>query len=98
MNTQSHFIQRQVILFVLTVTVLAVVVPFLHVTRHEASTNPETCRISGNPRVHPAALQEVSNPEAAAPWNSTYGKLPISFEANSGHYDMRVKFTARGQG
>jgi putative component of toxin-antitoxin plasmid stabilization module len=30
--------------------------------------------------------------------NSAYGKLPISFEVNSGQTDMRVKFTAQGKG
>src|ERR1700759_2315529 len=45
----------------------------------------------------PAISQEesVSNPKQLA---ASYGRLPISFEANQGQTDSRVKFLSRGQG
>ena len=31
-------------------------------------------------------------------WSETYGKLPLSFEANQGQFDSRVKFASRTPG
>jgi HYDIN/CFA65/VesB-like, Ig-like domain/Beta-propeller repeat len=41
-----------------------------------------------------SSLRDIRNPKA---WSSRYAQLPISFEANSGQTDSRVKFLARGQ-
>jgi hypothetical protein len=42
-----------------------------------------------------SSLRDARNPKA---WSSSYAQLPLSFEANHGQTDSRVKFLARGQG
>ena len=44
---------------------------------------------SPSPKTSPAAKRQIAE---------TYGKLPLSFEANTGQTDKRVKFLARGSG
>ncbi|HEX5410771.1 MAG TPA: SBBP repeat-containing protein [Terriglobia bacterium] len=41
-----------------------------------------------------SSLRNTRNPKA---WSSRYARLPLSFEANQGQTDSRVKFLARGQ-
>jgi hypothetical protein len=41
---------------------------------------------------------EPSAPANASAARSSYGKLPLSFEANTGQTDARVKFLSRGNG
>jgi hypothetical protein len=51
-----------------------------------------------SPRVNPAG-EPLRSPEAAKPrLASEYGRLPLSFEANRGQTDGRVKFLSRGHG
>src|ERR1700750_3095135 len=48
------------------------------------------------PAAHPASTQtSVVKPQNTA---TDYGRLPLSFEANQGQTDSRVKFLSRGQG
>ena len=37
-------------------------------------------------------------PAVQPEWNEIYGKLPLSFEANQGQFDLRVRFASRTQG
>jgi photosystem II stability/assembly factor-like uncharacterized protein len=49
----------------------------------------------------PNAALTVSSPHARvseAQAKANYGKLPLSFEANAGQFDSRVRFASRGQG
>ena len=47
-----------------------------------------------------AAAQEPAQPDQATRLrvNESYGKLPLSFEANEGQQDQQVKFLSRGRG
>src|SRR5262249_33666652 len=54
-----------------------------------ASANPETRLHSGFASANPETRQRVVQ---------EYGKLPLSFEANQGQVDGRVKFLSRGPG
>jgi hypothetical protein len=45
-----------------------------------------------------ASANPTVAPDAKAQVQANYGKLPLSFEANQGQTDARVKFLARGQG
>ncbi len=47
---------------------------------------------------NPVSLANQTNPKAQARILDTYGKLPLSFEANHGQTDARVKFLSRGGG
>ena len=38
------------------------------------------------------------SPETKALINANYGKIPLSFEANAGQINKKVKFLSRGQG
>jgi len=53
--------------------------------------------ISQLQEANPAALSN-SGLSSRARVNETYSKLPLSFEANSGQTDSRVKFLSRGRG
>ena len=44
------------------------------------------------------AMADNAQPVAKAQVQETYGKLPLSFEANRGQTDSRVKFLNRGRG
>src|SRR5580658_7086971 len=46
----------------------------------------------------PAGKAASGAKPAAAPTISNYGQLPMSFEANQGQTDERVKFVSRGLG
>jgi hypothetical protein len=46
----------------------------------------------------PASTTSESPVPAKAAVQAAYGKLPLSFEANQGQTDSRVKFLARGNG
>src|SRR5262245_29943143 len=50
-----------------------------------------------NPQTSTAPLQPASE-TALAKMGEAYGKLPLSFEANEGQFDARVKFVSRGGG
>ncbi len=54
-----------------------------------------TVQLSRPPKAGTAA---VSDAAARARINAIYGKLPLSFEANRGQTDWRVKFLSRGHG
>ena len=97
MHTRSHFIQRHLIVPTLALIVVVTFL-FIHVGRNATATSPDRRMSSTNPISQPAAFNQVADPQTNAGLNSTYGKLPISFEANSGQTDMRVKFTAQGEG
>jgi hypothetical protein len=43
-------------------------------------------------------VAQLSSPASASAARSSYGKLPLSFEANTGQTDARVKFLSRGNG
>jgi hypothetical protein len=69
------------------------------------SSNPHGFRPGGIAVL--ICLVVMSDPAVAAPQaapgikvqaQSSYGKLPLSFEANQGQTDAQVKFLARGQG
>jgi hypothetical protein len=49
---------------------------------------------AGDPHSAPLPKEKPSAPAHA----SSYGKLPLSFEANQGQTDSRVRFLSRGQG
>jgi len=44
------------------------------------------------------AVADNAPPQAKAEIQEAYGKLPLSFEANRGQTDSRVKFLNRGRG
>ncbi len=46
----------------------------------------------------PCPAQTATPASAAAAFESTYGSLPMSFEANQGQTDARVRFLSRGEG
>ena len=50
------------------------------------------------PSTQPPGDSSADPVPAAARVNTTYGKLPLSFELNQGQSDRRVEFLARGQG
>ena len=99
MFTRSFLIPRHLLLFVPIVAVLVLIsLRFLQVIRNANSTSQNVSVSSANPILEPAAIKGVSDAGMAARLNSTYGKLPISFEANSGQFDEQVNFTAQGKG
>jgi hypothetical protein len=97
MLTRSHFIPRHLIVPTLALTVVVTFL-FIHVGRNATATSPDRRMSSTHPISQPAAFNQVADPQTNAGLNSAYGKLPISFEVNSGQTDMRVKFTAQGKG
>ena len=58
------------------------------------------CWFSLNTQPSVTSIMGAKEPEASAPANikADYGKLPLSFEANQGQTDGKVKFLARGSG
>jgi hypothetical protein len=46
----------------------------------------------------PASPSQKTSPEQTAQIEQSYGKLPLSFEANTGQADQRVKFLTLGSG
>ncbi len=75
------------------VCVLALAVSF-------PSSNPRFVSYAANSSSVPAASSSSLqlSPAARAHVSDTYGKLPLSFEANRGQTDAQVKFLSRGQG
>src|SRR6266699_4087471 len=55
---------------------------------------PTTRTIAGPKLTNPASSAEAAQARLA----ESYGKLPLSFEANQGQTDPRVKFLSRGSG
>src|SRR5438477_6213845 len=55
---------------------------------------PTTRTIAGPKFAKPAGSAEATQARLAG----SYGKLPLSFEANQGQTDPRVKFLSRGKG
>src|SRR6266481_5783987 len=49
-------------------------------------------------QLSPRAYPQGNNASGSRPVAETYGKLPLSFEANQGQSDERVRFLARGSG
>src|SRR5213594_1733632 len=58
------------------------------------ASSPSTRTIAGSKLIKPASSAEATQARLAA----SYGKLPLSFEANRGQTDRRVKFLSRGRG
>src|SRR5436190_21102622 len=58
------------------------------------ASSPSTRTIAGSKLIKPASSAEATQARLAA----SYGKLPLSFEANRGQTDRRVKFLSRGSG
>src|SRR3989475_7853791 len=58
------------------------------------ASSPSTRTIAGPKLTKPASSAEPTQARLA----ESYGKLPLSFEANRGQTDPRVKFLARGSG
>src|SRR5207302_6000942 len=55
---------------------------------------PTTRTIAGRKLTKPASSAEATQARLA----ESYGKVPLSFEANRGQTDPRVKFISRGSG
>src|SRR5437867_1856801 len=88
---------------VVVVSVLAAWVLRTHVPMTTAKKGPGNSAVNGDataaqPRMtnrsHLAALGRASETQLL----KTYGKLPLSFEANQGQTDSQVQFLARGGG
>ena len=58
------------------------------------ASSPSTRTIAGPKLTKPASSAEPTQARLA----ESYGKLPLSFEANRGQTDSRVKFLSRGVG
>src|SRR6266571_6955706 len=58
------------------------------------ASSPSTRTIAGPKLSRPASSAEPTQARLA----ESYGKLPLSFEANKGQADPRVKFISRGSG
>src|SRR3989475_3948215 len=58
------------------------------------ASSPSTRTIAGPKFSKPASSAEPTQARLA----ESYGKLPLSFEANKGQTDRRVKFLSRGTG
>src|SRR5256884_9504347 len=58
------------------------------------ASSPSTRTIAGPKLTKPASSAEPTQARLA----ESYGKLPLSFEANRGQTDPRVKFLSRGSG
>jgi hypothetical protein len=62
----------------------------------QAQSNPAP-PISQSARILPPASAAQADPKPRARILESYGKLPLSFEANTGQTDSRVKFLSRGK-
>src|SRR5213596_1421353 len=58
------------------------------------ASSPSTRTIAGPKLTKPASSAEATQARLA----ESYGKIPLSFEANRGQTDPRVKFLSRGSG
>jgi hypothetical protein len=70
-------------------------------TSQPLSTTLSSALVSAGPSVTASALlRHDSAPSLAEPQHiqESYARIPLSFEANQGQTDSRVKFLARGQG
>ena len=64
-----------------------------------SSNGPVTAQMSGAPETANVAPRGFAlNPQTKARVADAFGRLPLSFEANQGQTDSRVKFVARGRG
>ena len=63
-----------------------------------AQSNPAAVSLPGDTRSPQTVAGKTPTPDASRKVAANYGKLPISFEANHGQTDKRVKFVARGSG
>jgi len=77
--------------------------PVVGLKRMAASGAPPASKASaakepGRPSPMPAAAAGQAGSATRAHISEAYGKLPMSFEANQGQRDARVKFLARGRG
>ena len=64
-----------------------------------SSNGPVTAQMSGAPETANVAPRGFAlNPQIKARVADAFGRLPLSFEANQGQTDSRVKFVARGRG
>jgi hypothetical protein len=62
---------------------------------HTSHLDPHLCTSRGGHRIGVSERHLLAQARTPAP---LYGSLPLSFEANDGQTDSRVKFYARGQG
>lgn len=65
--------------------------------RAEGTTEP-TAHEAIQPLADSASTLKKADPATRARVNESYGKLPLSFEANQGQVDSQVKFLSRGRG
>src|SRR5512135_3538699 len=71
---------------------------FLCLTTSLLSQSIPVSLINQTARVASPISASQSDPQAQARILDGYGKLPLSFEANQGQSDARVKFLSRGAG
>jgi len=81
------------ILFILIVLTFAMPIFW----RAVATTEPTTHEAI-QPMADSASTLKKADPATQARVSESYGKLPLSFEANQGQTDERVKFLSRGPG
>lgn len=72
-------------------------IPFLSTTFLLAQSHPVSS-VNPSAKVVPASSASSADPEAQRRILDSYGKLPLSFEANQGQTDGRVKFLSRTSG
>jgi alpha-tubulin suppressor-like RCC1 family protein/Leucine-rich repeat (LRR) protein len=71
---------------------------FFHHRGSETTATNFKASVQVSPLLQSGAKSNQANPAAKARLAESYGKLPLSFEANAGQTDPKVKFVARGQG
>lgn len=63
-----------------------------------AQSNPTVVQLPDTTQSAQTAAAKTPAPETRTKIAADYGKLPLSFEANAGQSDSRVKFLVRGRG
>ena len=82
---------------ILTALLLAIAVGGTPLTVVSPVASAKDITLSSGPRIPPVPSAE-SNAAVQGRVSEAYGKLPLSFEANRGQTDQRVKFLSRGSG
>jgi len=88
---------RLCILCCLIVTITSAV-SYVLLPRSEASNEPDSSSSTAGGPDQVNATAGLDQAKASNAAIESYGQLPLSFEANRGQLDSRVKFIARGQG
>jgi outer membrane protein assembly factor BamB len=89
----------RIVVITLAITCLAIWAALLPYSHGESATSDSRGKASATnrPGAEPAPAPEP-NEATHARVRADYGQLPLSFEANRGQTDARVKFLARGSG